>query len=387
MNTVLTNRIAGSDAPEIREIRVGFMPLTDCASLVIASALKFDEKHGIKIILSKEVSWAGVRDRLIGGELHAAHALYGLIYGVHMGIGGAPRAMSVLMTLNRNGQGITLSGELGKRGATSGAALKSLMDRDRRDLVLAQTFPTGTHAMWLYYWLASHSIDPLNDAGIVTLPPPQMVRSMRMAKVDGYSAGEPWNSLAIREHAGFTVATSQEIWPDHPEKVLGCTAEFAKKYPNSSRALIMAVLEASRYVDEMENRDKVSEIIAGEAYIDCQVGMIEPRMKGDYENGLGRKWKDPDCIKFCDQGEVNFPYLSDGMWFLTQFRRWGLLKQDPDYLAVAREINQIELYRQAADQVKMPLPGDAMRTSKLMDGKVWDGRDPAGYASGFAIKA
>lgn len=379
--------VAGSDAPELREIRVGFMPLTDCASLIIAHEMKFDEKYGIRIIPSREVSWAGVRDRLISGELHAAHALYGLIYGVHLGIGGSMRSMSVLMTLNNNGQGITLSSQLERLGVTDGDALRRLIENGRRDLTFAQTFPTGTHAMWLYYWLACHGIHPLEEVGIVTLPPPQMVSNMRMANVDGFCAGEPWNTRAIHEKAGFTVATSQDIWPDHPEKVLGCTAEFATSYPNSARALIMAVLEASRYIDEMADRRKVSEIIAGKAYLDCPVGMIEQRMEGRYEDGLGRKWNDPNGIKFCADGAVNFPYLSDGMWFMTQHRRWGLLKQDPDYLATALEINRIELYRQAASRVGIALPCDVMRASTLMDGTVWDGRDPQGYAAGFAVRA
>ena len=389
MNAVLqkTAWVSGSDAPELKEIRVGFMPLTDCASLIIAHVMKFDEKYGIKIVPSREVSWANVRDKLINGELHAAHVLYGLIYGVHLGIGGQKKDMSVLMNLNNNGQGITLSNHLKKRGATDGAALKSLLGSERRDYIFAQTFPTGTHAMWLYYWLACYGIHPLNDVSIITLPPPQMVSNMRMASVDGFCAGEPWNNCAIFENAGFTVATTQDIWPDHPEKVLGCTAEFAEKYPNSARALIMAVLEASKYIDDMANRRKVSEIIAGKAYIDCPVEVIDQRMEGRYEDGLGRKWNDAHGLKFCGDGAVNFPYLSDGMWFLTQFRRWGLLKQDPDYLAVAGEINQIGLYRQAASQVKIAVPRDVMRTSRLMDGTVWDGHDPQGYASSFGISA
>ena len=379
--------ISGSDAPELKEIRVGFMPLTDCASLIIAHVMKYDEKYGIKIIPSREVSWANVRDKLINGELHAAHVLYGLIYGVHLGIGGQKKDMSVLMNLNNNGQGITLSNQLKKRGVTGGAALKSLLDSERRDYTFAQTFPTGTHAMWLYYWLACNGIHPLNDVSIITLPPPQMVSNMRMDSVDGFCVGEPWNNCAIYEKAGFTVATTQDIWPDHPEKVLGCTAEFAKKYPNSARALIMAVLEASKYIDDMANRRKVSEIIAGKAYIDCPVEVIDQRMEGKYEDGLGRKWNDVHCLKFCGDGAVNFPYLSDGMWFLTQHRRWGLLKQDPDYLAVAKEINQIELYKQAASQVKIAVPEDVMRTSRLMDGTIWNGHDPQGYAASFEIRA
>ena len=100
---------AGSDAPEKKEVRIGFIPLTDCASVVMAATEGFDKKYGIKIIPTKEASWAGVRDKLVNGELDAAHVLYGLIYGVHLGIGGPKTDMAALMTLNNNGQAITLS--------------------------------------------------------------------------------------------------------------------------------------------------------------------------------------------------------------------------------------------------------------------------------------
>ncbi len=379
--------VGGSDAPEVKEVRVGYMPLTDCASVVIASVMKFDEKFGIKIVLSKEASWSGVRDKLLNGTLHAAHVLYGLIYGVHMGIGGQKKDMSVLMTLSNNGQGITLSNQLKDKGVTEGNALKKLLDSEKRDYTFAQTFPTGTHAMWLYYWLANYGIHPLNDVKMITVPPPLMVAQMRMAHIDGFCVGEPWNNRAIYDKIGFTAATTQDIWPDHPEKVLGCTAEFSQKYPNTSRALIMALLEASRYIDVMSNRHQVSEIIAARAHLDCPVEVIDRRMAGEYEDGLGRQWHDPHYMKFYNEGAVNFPYLSDGMWFLTQHKRWGLLKEDPDYLAVARQINQIELYQQAASQIKVPVPKTLMRTSRLMDGKVWDGSNPNEYAAGFSISA
>ncbi len=377
----------GSDAPELKEVKVGFIPLTDCASVVIASVMKFDEKYGIKIIPSKEASWAGVRDKLANGELHAAHVLYGLIYGVHLGIGGQKKDMSVLMTLNNNGQAITLSNQLRDKGATTGAALKKLVDTEKRDYTFAQTFPTGTHAMWLYYWLANYGINPLSDVKTITVPPPQMVANMRVGNMDGFCVGEPWNNRAIYDKIGFTAATTQDIWKDHPEKVLGTTAEFTQKYPNTSRALIMAVLEASKYIDDMANRHKVAEIIADKAYVNCPVEVIDQRLEGKYEDGLGKKWNDPNYMKFCNDGAVNFPYLSDGMWFLTQHKRWGLLKEDPDYLAVAKKINQIDLYKQAASQVKVPVPKDVMRTSKLMDGTVWDGRDPKKYAASFKVRA
>ena len=378
---------AGSDAPELKEVKIGFIPLTDCASVVIASVMKFDEKYGIKIIPSKEASWAGVRDKLVNGELHAAHVLYGLVYGVHLGIGGPKKDMSVLMTLNNNGQAITLSNQLKDKGATTGESLKKLVDADKRDYTFAQTFPTGTHAMWLNYWLANYGIDPYKDVKNITVPPPQMVANMRVGNMDGYCVGEPWGNRAIADKIGFTAVTTQDIWKDHPEKVLGTTAEFTDKYPNTARAMIMAVLEASRYIDTMANRRGVAEIIADKSYVNCPVDIIDQRMEGRYEDGLGKKWNDPNYMKFHNDGAVNFPYLSDGMWFLTQQKRWGLLKEDPDYLAVAKQINKIDLYKQAAAQVKVSLPKDAMRTAKLFDGTVWDGKDPKKYAASFKIRA
>ena len=177
------------------------------------------------------------------------------------------------------------------------------------------------------------------------------------------------------------------MWPDHPEKVLGSTAEFVQKNPNTARALVMAMLDAAKYIDTQSNRVKVAEMISGESYVDAPVDVIEGRFLGNYEDGLGKKWHDKNYMKFFNDGQVPFPYLSDGMWFFTQFKRWGLLKDDPDYLVVASRINQIELYEQAASQLKIAIPGDVMRSSTLMDGKIWDGKDPQKYADSFQINA
>ena len=155
---------AGSDAPEKPEVKIGFIPLTDCASVVMASVLGFDKKYGIKITPSKEASWASIRDKVVNGELDAAHVLYGLIYGVHLGIGGTRKDMAVLMTINNNGQGISLSRKLADKGVTDGEKLAKIMKAEPREYVFAQTFPTGTHAMWLYYWLAAYGVNPFKDA-------------------------------------------------------------------------------------------------------------------------------------------------------------------------------------------------------------------------------
>ncbi len=379
---------AGSDKPEKEEVRIGFIPLTDCASVVMASVLGFDKKYGIKIVPTKEASWAGVRDKLVNGELDCAHVLYGLMYGVHLGVGGPKKDMAVLMTLNRNGQALTLSKKLAEQGAVDGAGLAKLMAKEKREYTFAQTFPTGTHAMWLYYWLAAHGVHPLKDAKVITVPPPQMVANMRVGNMDGYCVGEPWNHRAIIDGIGVTAATTQEIWPDHPEKVLGTTSEFVKKYPNTARAVVMAVLEAGRWIDAgLINKNKMAETIAEKAYVNTSVDAINQRILGRYQNGLGKTWDDPRHMKFFDDGAATYPYLSDGMWFLTQHKRWGLLKSHPDYLAVAQQVNQTELYKQAAAQLKISVPKSDFRTSKLIDGVSWDGKDPAKYADAFALKA
>ena len=379
---------AGSDAPEKKEVKIGFIPLTDCASVVMASVLGFDQKYGVKIVPCKEASWASVRDNMVNGELDFAHVLYGLVYGLHLGIGGPKKDMAVLMNLNNNGQAITLSKALADKGAVDGASLAQVMAKEKREYTFAGTFPTGTHAMWMHYWLAAAGINPLSGAKLITVPPPQMVANMRVGNMDGFCVGEPWNHRAIMDGIGITANTTQDIWKDHPEKVLGTTGDFASKNPNTCRAVMMAILEASRWIDaSLQNKMKMAETVAQKSYINTSVDAINQRILGRYQDGMGKTWDDANHMKFFNDGAVNFPYLSDGMWFLTQHKRWGLLKSHPDYLAVAKQINRIDLYTQAASQLKVNVPKDALRSSKLMDGVVWDGKNPAQYADGFKIKA
>jgi len=378
---------AGSDAPEKKEVKVGFIPLTDCASVVMASVLEIDKKYGIKITPTKEASWASVRDKLVNGDIDASHVLYGLIYGLHLGVSGPKKDMALLMTLNHNGQAITLSKKLADAGVKDGQALAAMIKKDKREYTFAHTFPTGTHAMWTYYWLAANGIHPFKDVKTITVPPPQMVANMRVGNMDGYCVGEPWGHRAIADGIGFTAITTQDIWKDHPEKVLGCTAEFAKSNPNTVRAMTAAIIDAGRWIDaSLSNRQKMAEAVAATAYVNTSVDVINQRILGRYTNGLGKTWDDPNHMKFYNDGYASYPWLSDGMWFLTQHRRWGLLKTDPDYLAVAKQINRVDIYREAATMAKASVPKELMRTSKLMDGVVWDGKDPKKYALSFPLK-
>ncbi|QRY77061.1 ABC transporter substrate-binding protein [Pseudomonas sp. PDNC002] len=381
--------VAGSDAPEKTALNLGFMALTDSASLVVAATQGFGQPYGLTLNLQRQSSWSGLRDRLLSGELDAAQGLYGLIYGMQLGLGGAQATdMAVLMGLCQNGQSINLSTPLMRDGVTSAEALQQHVRQNGAQLTLAHTFPTGTHAMWLYYWLASHGIHPLQDVRSLVVPPAQMVEHLKAGRIDGFCAGGPWGALAVDEGMGFTLATSQQIWPDHPEKVLGTTRAFVEQYPNTARALIMSILDASRFIEASEdNLRSVAQLISGEEYIDAPLASIEPRLLGRYQDGLGHAWQDAHPLRFFNGGQATFPWLSDGLWFMTQFRRWGLLREDVDYLGIARQVQRLDLYRDAASAVGISVPHAEMRSSTLIDGRPWDGSDPAGYARSFDLNA
>ena len=224
-----------------------------------------------------------MRDKLVNGELDAAHVLYGLIYGVQMGIGGPKKDMAVLMSLNHNGQAITLSqASSTTRASRTAPSLKALMDKEKREYTFAQTFPTGTHAMWLYYWLAANGINPFTDAKIITVPPPQMVANMRVGNMDGFCVGEPWNNRAIvdkhrlhrRDHAGDLEGPSGEDARHAPPS-------SCRRYPNTARAMTAAVLEAGRWIDaSLANRQKTAEIVADKSYVNTDKDVIVARMLG-----------------------------------------------------------------------------------------------------------
>jgi nitrate/nitrite transport system substrate-binding protein len=147
-------------------------------------------------------------------------------------------------------------------------------------------------------------------------------------------------------------------------------------------------LEAGKWIDaSLSNKMKMAETIADKSYVNTSVDAINQRILGRYQNGLGKTWDDPNHMKFYNDGAVNYPYLSDGMWFMTQHKRWGLLKDHPDYLAVAKQVNRIDIYKQAAAATGTPLPKSDLRTHKMIDGTVWDGKDPKKYADSFKIKA
>src|SRR5947209_2264020 len=265
--------VYASDAPETPDVRIGIIALTDCSSLVMAYELGLFKKYGIAATISKEASWAVIRDRLNLGENQASHLLLGIAYSSTMGLLGSPvKPMIIPCYLNRNGQAITLTKALLAKGVKTPEALKPQAAAAKQagtPLTFAMTFPPGTHAMWMRYWLAAGGINPDKDVTLITIPPPQMVANMKVGKMDGFCVGEPWNARAIADGIGFTAITTQDMWPDHPEKVCAFTQEFADKNPKTVKAVLKGLHEASLWLDKLENRPEQAAIVSQTTYINC----------------------------------------------------------------------------------------------------------------------
>jgi len=376
------------EPPEKTHLRLGFVALSDAAPLVAAKLLEFGHAHGLTLELCRQPSWAAVRDKLLSGDLDAAHTLYGLVYGVQLGLGSPRTDMAVLMVLNRNGQAITLSNRLadalaesGGSGGATGNRLREALASLGRKPVFAQTFPTGTHAMWLYYWLAAHGVDPLRDVESVAIPPPQMVAALAEDRLDGLCVGEPWNAMAEAQGVGRTVAYTSEVWPEHPEKVLACRRDFVDAHPRATRALVQTVLEACRWLDGAGHRDEIARWLARPEYIGIDEQQIAARLGSHIDTTNPSRLP----IRFFDGGALNYPHPFEGAWFLTQFERWGMIDARGDYDEIAARINQTQLYREAAARVNVAVPREDIER-KLIDGEVWGSRSQsAAYARRFSI--
>ena len=342
------------DGPEVRDMRFGIIALTDCAPLVIAHEMGYFKKFGINSVISKEASWAVIRDKLTLGDNQATHMLIGMPFASTMGLGGSPvKPMVAPWLLNRNGQAITLNNKLKTAGAKTPAQVKPLAQKAKaagEPLTFAMTFPPGTHAMWMRYWLASGGIHPDRDVTLITIPPPQMVANMKVDKMDGFCVGEPWNNRAIEDGIGFTAVTTQQMWKDHPEKVCAFTEEFASKNPRTVTAVLKALHLSSEYIDKMENRPHVADVISRASYINCPKEIILDRLQGKYDYGDGRKEQDPNYMIFSKR-DCNFPSRTFGYWWLSQFRRWGMVKGAPDYKGISERVLRTDLYSAAMKEM------------------------------------
>jgi nitrate/nitrite transport system substrate-binding protein len=380
--------VYASDAPETTAMRFGIIALTDCSPIVIAHEKGLFKKYGINSVVAKGANWAAIRDSLSGGDLQATHMLLGMPIASTMGLLGSPKKPMVIpWILNRNGQAITLKAEWKGKVAADPKALKPFVEKARKlgePLSFAMTFPPGTHAMWIRYYLAAGGINPDKEVALITIPPAQMVSNMKIGKMDGYCVGEPWNARAVVDKIGFTSVATQEIWKDHPEKVCAFTAEFADKNPKAVKAVLKALNEASVWLDNLDHRPEQCEIVSKPTYINCDKDIILGRLLGDYDYGDGRKNKDEFYMHF-NKRNCNYPQPKYCKWWLTQFRRWGMVSGVPDYEGVAKQVMRSDLYEEAMKEIGWAHGGVNNDRETLFDGVEFDPAKPEEYAKAFTV--
>jgi nitrate/nitrite transport system substrate-binding protein len=340
-------------------VKLGFIPLTDCAPLVAAKELGLFTKYGINVELSKESSWANIRDKVLNGELDGAHCLFSMPYSVYTGIGGkAGSEMKIAMILNNNGQGITLSkdfcGQVGfKELKKVNSAITNL--KKRKEVTFAMTFPGGTHDIWLRNWMAASGVNQ-KSVGIITIPPPQMVSNMKVDNMEGYCVGEPWNGVAVAQGVGFTHIASQDIWKNHPEKALVVNQDFSSKQKEDLKKVMKAIMEAQKWLDVTSNRKKLAHWLSKPYYVNAPVAVLEARLMGSNDLGcdLGvQKYKD-DYMLFWNGGKTPAPLKAYGTWFLAQYVRFGYLKSAPDYKSISEKLILDDLYAEVAKEMAVP---------------------------------
>jgi nitrate/nitrite transport system substrate-binding protein len=381
--------VSADDAPETAKMKFGIIALTDNSPIVIAHEKGLFKKYGIDSTVSKGANWAAIRDSLSSGDLQATHMLLGMPIASTMGLLGSPRKpMIVPWILNRNGQSISLKNSFKGKVMEDPKALQPFVDKGKKlgePLTFAMTFPPGTHAMWTRYYLAAGGINPDKDINLVVIPPPQMVANMKIGKMDGFCVGEPWNARLIADKIGYTAINTQDIWKDHPEKVCAFLTDFADKNPKTVKAVLKALHEASVWLDDLGNRPEQAEIVSRPTYINCPKEIILGRLLGKYDFGDGRSKVD-DHYMIYHQRNCNYPQPKYAVWWLTQFRRWGMVTGAPDYAGVARQVMRSDIYEQAMKEIGFNHGGQSMASETLFDGITFDPAKPEEYAVGFPVK-
>ncbi|MFG1319077.1 CmpA/NrtA family ABC transporter substrate-binding protein [Xanthobacter autotrophicus] len=389
-------------APETTKAILGYIALIDASPLVIAKEKGFFAKHGVPDVeVNKQASWGATRDNLVlGGEkngIDGAHILSPMPYLISAGKvtqNNVPTPMVILARLNLDAQAISVANEYKDLKVTTDAsALKATFAKKRADgkeVKVAMTFPGGTHDLWIRYWLASAGIDPDKDVSTIVVPPPQMVANMKVGTMDAFCVGEPWNEQLVNQGIGFTACTTGEIWKNHPEKALGMRADFVEKNPNTTKAILMAVMEAQQWCDKMENKQELAEIVGKRQWFNVPVADIIGRLKGDINYGNGRVEKGTDLYMKFWKDHASYPFKSHDAWFITEDIRWGKFEPTTDINALVNKVNREDIWRAAAKELGVAAADIPAGTSRgketFFDGKVFDPADPQAYLKSLGIK-
>lgn len=366
----------------LMQVRLGFVPLIDCALPVVARAKGFAEDENIDLVLVREMSWAAIRDKLSYGLFDAAHLLAGIPLAARLGLGGMPsQHLVVPMALGRGGNAITVSTRLyqrmleadpaamrGPRGL-SARALKKVIDGDRAAgrpvLSFATVFPFSSHNYELRYWMAAAGIDPDNDVNIGVIAPPRMFDSLRNGWVDGYCVGEPWNQRAVFHGDGVIVALKDDIWARSPEKVLGVREDWALSNAETLDALVRALVRAAEWADQSENRTELAQLLSEEQYVGASFDILRASLHGRPVLKPGDDPVEaPDRHVFY-RYTATFPWLSQGVWVGRQMQRWGQVGHQVNFNDVVRDVYRPDIYRRAVTSLDVALPAEDWRVEGL----------------------
>lgn len=375
------------------DLRLGFIPLTDCAPLVVAQNLGLFAEEGLNVTLSREASWATVRDKVAVGALDGAHMLAPMALASALGVDGAgdARPMIAPLALNLNGSAITVSTalaaalrEIDPEGMAArpiaARPLARLVARRRAQgappLTFAVVFPYSMHAYQLRYWMAQAGIDPDLDVRLVVTPPPRMVEQLRLGGIDGFCVGAPWNAVAVQEGLGEMLIKASEFWPGSPDKVFGVKAPWARDRPDTLLAVLRALIRAAAWADDPANRTALVGLLARPEHVGASAEAIAWALDGE--------------IVF-HAGGAGLPRREHALWFLSQMARWGQIPLGQDLAAVAEAVYRPDLFGAAAQSLGgigvAGTGGEAMgESASLYDGLSFDPAMAAAYAASFPIR-
>jgi ABC-type nitrate/sulfonate/bicarbonate transport system substrate-binding protein len=330
-----------------RPLRLGFLPLTDAAPLVVAEQRGLFTAHGLRVQLQREVGWATIREKIVYGELEAAHAPAPMLWSTSAGLGCASCEVLTALVLNLHGNALTLSRPLWEAGVRDAATLAThLRERRRSPLTLGVVFHYSSHHLLLLSWLRAAGLNTTRDIRIVVVPPAQMFRNLAAGTIDGYCAGEPWNTLAVREGAGWCPAWSAAQAPGLVEKVLMVTARFAKNRAVEHRALVAALAEACAWCDEPQNREPLADMLADARYLNVPARVIAPALTGRFDCGHGRIEDVPDFHVFARDG-ANVPTVAKAQTLQTELFASGLVPASALSPELPRHLFREDLHREA----------------------------------------
>lgn len=380
--------VAGNGLEKVN-LEIGFIPLTDCASLVVAKEKGFFAKHGLTdVTLSREPSWKEIALGVATGRLDAAQMVAGMPLALTLGAGGkTPVPIVSAMTLSRNGNAITLSKKFYEQGvrtlADFKAAIASTPDKVH---TLGMVHPASMHNLLLRYWLASGGIHPDRDVNLTVIPPPQMLANLIAGNIDGYCVGEPWNSRAVYEGLGFVIATDLDLWAGHPEKVLGVREDWANNYPQTHLALVKALLEACDYCDNHLHREEILELLCRTEYVGTnpaytRLGFIDPYNRGD-----GTQPKHLLHFNQFHVDKANYRDRSELLWILTQLARWNYIPFPKNWVEILARVCRTDVFGLAARELGFLDIGHDSQPIQLFDGKIFDPDRPIAYLNSLEIK-